>query len=347
MACPTIGQCTAVGGNGYEVTFDPATPGTPTPAAIDVANGTFGDVVVTEPTAVACPSASQCTAVDGSGNEVTFNPTDGDLITGVTVLVATAPYVGNGMNGVACPSTTQCTAVDYEGHQATFDPASPGSAIVTEIAAQRLTNPSLAFPFTDPDPTGVACPSTSQCTAVDGFGQQVTFDPASAGATHTTIDRQNILSAIACSSPAQCVAVDQLGRVLVGAANSATASIAAFKLNGAKLTAELSCAGSPSQSCTGTLALSTLEHLRSGKLTALSASHKTKKQSRTVLLASASYVIAAGTSQTLTITLNATGRQLLAKYHRLPAELTLTPPGTKSAVASRTIKITPGKARSR
>lgn len=175
----------------------------------------------------------------------------------------------------------------------------------------------------------------------------MTFDPASAGATHTTIDRQNVLSAIACSSPAQCVAVDQLGRVFVGAANSATASIAAFKLNDAKLTIDLSCAGSPSQSCTGTLALSTLEHLRSGKLTALSASHKPKKQTRTVVLASATYIIAGGTNQTLTIAANATGRQLLARYHGLAAELTLTPPGAKSPVARRTVTIAPSKARSR
>jgi alpha-galactosidase len=151
VACPTISQCTAVGGNGYEVTFDPATPGTPTPAAIDVANGTFGDVFVTGPTAVACPSASRCTAVDGSGNEVTFNPSNGELIGGVTVLVATGVDVGNGMTGMACASMTQCTAVDYEGHQATFDPASPGSPIVTEIAAQRLST-STELPAISPSP---------------------------------------------------------------------------------------------------------------------------------------------------------------------------------------------------
>ena len=45
----------------------------------------------------------------------------------------------------------------------------------------------------------MACPSTSQCTAVDDSGQQVTFDPTAPGApTPTTIDGSNWLSAVAC-----------------------------------------------------------------------------------------------------------------------------------------------------
>jgi hypothetical protein len=47
------------------VTFNPTSPGTPAPATID-----SSDLY-----AVACPSAGQCTAVDGFGHEVTFDPT--------------------------------------------------------------------------------------------------------------------------------------------------------------------------------------------------------------------------------------------------------------------------------
>ena len=37
------------------------------------------------------------------------------------------------------------------------------------------------------------------------------------------------------------------------------------------------------------------------------------------------------------------GKQLLAKYHKLPARLTLTPTDDKTATAARSITITPGK----
>ena len=48
------------------MTFDPASPVTPTAVQIDGGRTLHG---------VACPSISQCTAVDNNGGEVTFNPT--------------------------------------------------------------------------------------------------------------------------------------------------------------------------------------------------------------------------------------------------------------------------------
>lgn len=65
VACPTANECIAVDDLGQEVTFNPASPGTPTPATVDPAAGLA---------AVACPSSSQCTAVDPGGREVTFDP---------------------------------------------------------------------------------------------------------------------------------------------------------------------------------------------------------------------------------------------------------------------------------
>jgi len=66
VACPSETQCTAVDDGGREMTFNPASPGSPAPDAIDGAYPTLS---------VACPSVAQCTAVDGGGGEVTFNPT--------------------------------------------------------------------------------------------------------------------------------------------------------------------------------------------------------------------------------------------------------------------------------
>lgn len=53
VACPSTSQCTAVDGEGQEVTFNPVAPGTPTPGAIDGGWSVY---------AVTCVSTSQCTA---------------------------------------------------------------------------------------------------------------------------------------------------------------------------------------------------------------------------------------------------------------------------------------------
>jgi hypothetical protein len=54
-------QCTTVDQSGRQVTFNPTSPITPAPIAVD-GGGNGG---------VACPSESQCTAVDGDGREAT------------------------------------------------------------------------------------------------------------------------------------------------------------------------------------------------------------------------------------------------------------------------------------
>src|ERR1035441_10422144 len=73
---------------------------------------------------VACPSATQCTAVDLSGQQVTFNPASPGTPTPTTIDTTS-------LAGVACPSATQCTAVDAIGRQVTFNPASPGTPTPT------------------------------------------------------------------------------------------------------------------------------------------------------------------------------------------------------------------------
>jgi hypothetical protein len=102
---------------------------------------------------LACASGTQCTAVDGHGQEVTFDPSSPGTTTPTTI------DSGNVLHGVACPSSTQCTAVDYyNGEELTFNPSSPGAPTPTTIDSGNYL-------------TSVACPSTTQCTAVDSNGQ--------------------------------------------------------------------------------------------------------------------------------------------------------------------------------
>ena len=99
--------------------FDPTAPGSPSTVTVDPGLSL---------NSVACPSSTQCTGVDGGGQEVTFNPISPGIPSPATVDGT------NTLNGVACPSTTQCTAVDSTGQAVTFNPAAPGRSKRIESA---------------------------------------------------------------------------------------------------------------------------------------------------------------------------------------------------------------------
>jgi hypothetical protein len=158
--------------------------------------------------ALACPSATQCTAADVSGRVVTFDP-----------VAATAPIAamidsGNALSGIACPSRSQCTAVDAVGELFTFDP----------VALNRPATV-VALPRTPRTPRllAIACPSVSQCTAVTYRGAEVTFDPRSPGRPKAipveggqmSDDYQPFtlsgITAITCPSVTRCIGVDNQG----------------------------------------------------------------------------------------------------------------------------------------
>lgn len=119
IACPYDNQCTGVDDFGYEVTFDPQSPGTPTPVSIDGAIGL---------TAVACPTTTQCTAVDAVGNELTFNPQSPGAPARLNV-----DSSGGGLWAISCEWSHQCVAVDAIGNEVNFDPTAPGTPIPASI----------------------------------------------------------------------------------------------------------------------------------------------------------------------------------------------------------------------
>ncbi|HUN78402.1 MAG TPA: hypothetical protein VMU32_05745 [Solirubrobacteraceae bacterium] len=161
LACPSAIECVAVSTNGTEVRFNPQEPGTPIPVSIDpgVALGSL-----------ACPSTGQCTAL-AEGAEITFNPASPGIPSPVKV---GGPYA---LHSLACPSTEQCTAGASEGMEVTFDPLAPGSPAPIHIDAEAVPGVSGVF-FQPGDLIGlIACPSVSQCTAVDNADRELTFDP--------------------------------------------------------------------------------------------------------------------------------------------------------------------------
>src|SRR5882757_6761483 len=87
--------------------------------------------------------------------------------------------------------------------------------------------------------SAIACPSTDQCTAVDGLGRETTFDPADpAPPAPLVVDAGDSLTAIACPSTSQCTAVDRSGaEVTFDPAAPSGASVTRIDPNGDSLSA--------------------------------------------------------------------------------------------------------------
>jgi hypothetical protein len=181
VACATRHRCVAIAGS-REVTFDPLVP----------RRLIRGDLPSGNVSRVACPSATQCTAVDFNGSEVTFDPR---FPRSPRPAVELDPY---DLSSVSCPSVRQCTAIGGTSSDAiTFDPRAPGAATATAVDANSQVGPK-----------DVSCPSRGQCTLVDGDGREITFDPLSPG--HPRPLKIPIVAdvmAIACPSIRQCTVI--------------------------------------------------------------------------------------------------------------------------------------------
>jgi hypothetical protein len=204
VSCPSQTQCTALvlefgqSGAARAVTFDPTTGAVKPP--ITLGAGPF-DI-----RSVACPSTSQCTAAGRT--TFTFDPTSG-------ATKSTGPTL-NGNASVACPSVTQCTAAwrgsPAPAHELTFDPTtatpnSAGTVTLPEGPAVYLACPAVSqcsvmlghdlnvHPILQtfdpisgiagravdvmPNPSDMACPSTSLCVTVTFQGEVLGYNPNS------------------------------------------------------------------------------------------------------------------------------------------------------------------------
>ncbi|MDE3134143.1 MAG: hypothetical protein KGL15_08770 [Acidobacteriota bacterium] len=146
---------------------------------------------------LACPTATQCVAVDSHGREVSFDP---------AAASAWSAYAIDGtraLTGVACPAASQCVAVDGQGAAITFDPAQPGAGVRRYVVDP---GPPVAAPGNAL--AAVSCASTSLCIAVDQQGHVIGFSPVgtldariAAFSAEATLGGQHLL---ACASSTQC-----------------------------------------------------------------------------------------------------------------------------------------------
>jgi hypothetical protein len=102
----------------------------------------------------------------------------------------------------------------------------------------------------------------------------------------------------------------------------------------------VACAGSAGERCSGTLALSAVEHLRGSTVIVVSATKR--RATRTVTLGGTPYRLNAGATAAFTIKLDGTAQSLLSTHRHFAAKLTLTPTGAGSPTARRTITLRAG-----
>jgi hypothetical protein len=162
--------------------------------------------------AVSCPTVSLCVAVDHAGNVVTStDPTGGSRAWHTTNVDG-----ANNFTGVSCPSASLCIATDESGNVVASTKPAGGSRDWTVTHADDPTN-SLDGRYPSSFLSGVACPSTSVCVAVDDRGNVVTSTNPTGGPRAwitTDVDGANYLSGVSCASPSLCVAVDLSGNVV-------------------------------------------------------------------------------------------------------------------------------------
>jgi hypothetical protein len=202
LDCPLLTLCTVVRGD-EQITFDIYRFRHLRPRIIDHDAGAML-------TAVRCPTAKECVAVDDDGHAITYDPANGHIVRG-----RISVQRGRTLTALACPGRTQCTATDDDGHAISFDP----------LTGQRLLDATIDAKVgldTPADASGheldaITCHNTRACAAVDTLGDVVTFNPRSHhGARLHRYDSAVGLTAISCPNGAMCMAAGDDGRVYYG-----------------------------------------------------------------------------------------------------------------------------------
>lgn len=143
--------------------------------------------------AISCPVARWCVAVDTAGDAIIYNNgTWGDPVTVDSV---------EQLSAVSCPSTTFCVAVDGQG----------GSFVYTG-SVRNWTRSTV-----DPGQgslASVSCPRPGACVAVDQAGDVFTYNGSSWSADRN-VDSGNQFVQVSCSGPRFCVAIDNNARAAV------------------------------------------------------------------------------------------------------------------------------------
>jgi hypothetical protein len=170
-----------------------------------------------------------------------------------------------------------------------------------------------------------------QSVPVDANGGWAATVPLSAGANTITAVATNVFGDTA-----------QAQSTVTYLPLSLTLAHVTAKSNGVLL--KLTCRGAPGQRCGGKAVLSSVEHFSHRRLTAVSERrHRRAASKQPVTVGKSQFALSAGQTESVLVSLNSTGRKLLARFHTLPLRLqvifTNPPSGRATVIARRTLSV--------
>jgi hypothetical protein len=249
----------------------------------------------------------------------------------VFVMPTTGPWVST-------TQTAELTASDGQaGDELGWSVAVSGSTIVAGARGVQVgSNSSQGSVYAYTEPAGgwaTTSAFSAKLTASDG-------DPSdnlgySVGISGTTI------VAGATRHDAESSTADAGAAYVFGPGSLAAPTVKLGSISGghAKITAALSCPAGGATCAAASLTATVNERLKGRRITAITASSKTKASAKTkkVVVASGVVTLSAAKQKTLTLTLNSTGRALLSRFGKLRAIVTFSSGGKTIKTATVTV----------
>ena len=267
--------------------------------------------------------------------------------------IQTTPFgTGAGQADVRAPISSGCTANPFNADGATCQGGAIGTPffLFTNGTSPRslfanayqpdapVTGGSSAMGQTTATVSGSVNPEGARASVSFQFGTTTAYGQSTAPQTTGPDNAADTFSAALTGLPAgttvhyRAIAVSDFG-TQVGADQTLTtqstpppppvpgkASAGRARVSGNTVSIPITCTGTTN--CKVSLKLTVIETLRGHKLVAVSA-RKAKVTHKTVVLGTASATIKAGRTATVRVSLNRTGRNLLAKRHKVTAKLTV------------------------
>ena len=266
-------------------------------------------------------SGSGCGAITGATG-ATYALMSADL--GDTIRVAETAK--NFYGSSAAPAISAASGIVGEPPSSTAPPAISGSPIEGGMLLEEHGT------WTDAPISGygyqwLRC-SGGSCTAIPGAVDQ--FYTLTAADVDSSIEVEETASNAygtglpATSATTSSIELAPMKLTLLGAPTAGAAGVAV----------SVECQGGPGVTCVGSARLTTLERLSKGKVVRLLA--RSKPRSKHALIGSKTFTLGAGRRKKVVVPLNRRGRELLSRFHKIPATMTIslldtTPHGTVAA----------------
>jgi hypothetical protein len=259
------------------------------------------------------------------------------------------PLPHTAITSLSCPSTSLCMGVDKLGN--IIESTDPVQAAMNNEEWKVLNSVDAgAGSFNEsPGVRGISCPSVTLCVAVDGSGNILYTEAPTATAQGgwtvvSSLNPAGGITGISCPTTTECVITDEGGDIQYGIAPfNSRAAIApivpappppppppapAAKPSISRLTATIhgarvviSCSAGTG-GCAGTVVLSITEQLIASRVVAFTAKRKhSKTRSKIVVIGKAAFEIPSGTTKTIAVKYNKTGKSLLRRHHKLQGKV--------------------------